>query len=275
MISRLLVASDLSTRAARAVDRGLEIGGRFNAALKVLSVIDEDLPLPIRDRRVAETDDVLHQTLKDRPAPPDVTIRVDTGTDHATIVEHASAWPADMIMLGTHRDRPVLDLFVGTTVERVLRRGDRPVLVVKNPTVGPYQRVLVAVDFSVYSRRALRFAVDLAPAAEVRAIHAYDLPFSGQAGPIAAVERAQWLSTEILEQLEALVTATVGPDRVECALRIGEVMPVITQEVAAWTPDLLVVGTHGRTGAPHALLGSVAERCLKDPQTDILAVQAW
>jgi len=40
-------------------------------------------------------------------------------------------------------------------------------------------------------------------------------------------------------------------------------------------PDLLVVGTHGRTGVAHALLGSVAERLLRRPQCDVLAVRAW
>lgn len=274
MIARLLVGSDLSPRAGWAVDRALEIADRFGAAVRILSVVDEDLPMGIRDRRIAETDDLLRTAVTRDDGSAAVTIRVEAGADHVTIVDHAAAWPADMILLGTHRERPVLDLFIGTTVERVLRRGDRPVLVVKNPVAGPYRRVLVAVDFSVYSRRALRFAADLAPDAEVRAVHAYDLPFLSQAGT-AALDRAQGLSTEILEQLDTLVRATVGDGRVDCALRIGGVIPVIGQEVADWAPDLLVVGTHGRAGVSHALLGSVAERCLKDPQTDILAVQAW
>ena len=49
----------------------------------------------------------------------------------------------------------------------------------------------------------------------------------------------------------------------------------ITRAVERFAPDLLVVGTHGRTGVAHALLGSVAGTLLADPPVDVLAVRAW
>ena len=49
---------------------------------------------------------------------------------------------------------------------------------------------------------------------------------------------------------------------------------VIDQEFARINPDLLVIGTHGRTGITHAFLGSVAEDLLCHPPADVLAVKA-
>ncbi|HXV50076.1 MAG TPA: universal stress protein, partial [Candidatus Binatia bacterium] len=58
------------------------------------------------------------------------------------------------------------DLLLGTTAERVVRKGDRPVLVVKRAADAPYRRVVVGVDFSEDSRYALELALRLAPQAE-------------------------------------------------------------------------------------------------------------
>lgn len=55
----------------------------------------------------------------------------------------------------------------------------------------------------------------------------------------------------------------------------GTVRKVISQEIQRLRPELLVLGTHGRTGVAHAFLGSVAEDLLSDAPCDVLAVKAW
>ena len=55
----------------------------------------------------------------------------------------------------------------------------------------------------------------------------------------------------------------------------GAVREVIGRQVSRLNPDLLVIGTHGRTGVAHAFLGSVAEDLLKNPPCDVLVVKAW
>lgn len=58
-------------------------------------------------------------------------------------------------------------------------------------------------------------------------------------------------------------------------IRNGDVRQVLCEEADRPTADLLVVGTHGRTGVSHELLGSVAEDILRSPPCDVLAVKAW
>jgi hypothetical protein len=62
---------------------------------------------------------------------------------------------------------------VGTTMEKIVRKGDRPVLAVKRPVRAPYDRVLVATDFSDPLRQALRLGLRLAPGAKIYLLHAY------------------------------------------------------------------------------------------------------
>src|SRR4030066_2328266 len=74
----------------------------------------------------------------------------------------------------SHGRGELKDWLLGTTAERVVRKGDRPVLVVKRPPEGPYRHVLVAVDFSDTSHRALALAAHLAPGAHLTLLHAYE-----------------------------------------------------------------------------------------------------
>jgi len=63
--------------------------------------------------------------------------------------------------------------------------------------------------------------------------------------------------------------------KLERTMQEGTVREVLYQQIGRRNPDLLVIGTHGRTGVAHAFLGSVAEDLLRDLPCDVLAVKAW
>ena len=140
---------------------------------------------------------------------------------------------------------------------------------------------MIGVDFSICSRSALEFAVKVAPAGTFHLVHAFDVPFSGFLGSRdTRVEVRQQherrLRRMIEQEMEAFLTSQVAEAvTLERILREGTVRDVIHHQVGQLQPDLLVVGTHGRTGIAHAILGSVAEDLLRDPPCDVLAVKAW
>lgn len=72
-----------------------------------------------------------------------------------------------------------------------------------------------------------------------------------------------------------LVGLKTNAPNLERVVQEGMVREVIQRQTGRQKPDLLVIGTHGRTGVAHAFLGSVAEDLLKDPPCDVLAVKAW
>lgn len=281
----ILFATDLSSRSDRAFERAAALTDQHKAHLVVLHIVDEEQrPAAIHHlvevARGAIEDDLTSQNLR-RTQGADVEVKIVPGNGFADIIRQADEVEAELIVLGTHRADPLAELFQGTTAERVIRESHAPVLLVKEQCRRPYARVLAAIDFSVYSRRAMQTALKLAPTAAFHLLHVFHVPFSAFLVGQDTRERLrrqqkERLYTMIEEELNALTGTTpeVSPT-VEKIIREGEIESAIRGEVQRLEPDLLVVGTHGRTGASHALLGSIAEDMLRDPPCDVLAVKAW
>jgi nucleotide-binding universal stress UspA family protein len=138
--------------------------------------------------------------------------------------------------------------------------------------------ILVPVDFSDTSERALDYAVDLAKqlGAKVVVMHAYELPVYGfpDGAFVATVEMA----TRIMNGAQAGLQAEVDKRKssgVEIKTVLRQGIPVdevhsVADEVKA---DLIVVGTHGRRGLARALLGSVAENVIRTSMRPVLAIR--
>ena len=144
-----------------------------------------------------------------------------------------------------------------------------------------YKRILVAIDGSATSNRALREAIDLAKEqqAALRLVHVIDeTPISlGDVGWMGDAELedaffkvGQKIMDQALEQVRAggleagsALLHTVGK-------RIGS---VIVEEAKHWPADLIVVGTHGRHGVEHLLLGSVAEGVIRTATVPVLLIR--
>lgn len=268
MIGRILAATDLTARSERALGRAMRLRNQFDAQLTVLHVVEEELPERIAKRRAADARKLIATQLGNLAPAADLeatTVEIAFGTDYAAIIRRANELDAELTMLGIHRESPWRDVFLGSTIERVLRRGDTPILTVKDEPLSDYRRVLVAVDFSAYSRVALEFAARLVQDGEFLVLHAYDLPFADLL-PTVQTRHADLLEGEIREQMAALLRSLpAGRGKVGSEVRLGEAVPVIEAATAEFRPDLLVVGTHGRTGVAHAILGSIARAAAAPP----------
>ncbi len=282
----ILMATDLSARSDRALARAVSLARQHEAQLIVLNIIDEDLPSSVQDRvrdaTLKEIDDSLERIEGANALNP--TVDAIAGKDYRDILDHADRVGADLIVLGIHRNEAGNKPITGTTMERVIRKGRKPVLVVPDKTDGPYQNVAVGVDFSAFSRIAIRQALSVAPGATFNAIHSYHVPFSGfQRGRDTRNayrdQHERELTQLIEEELETLIGSATTETPPEIAFRKvvkqGETQSVIRSEVENLQPDLLVLGTHGRVGLTHALLGSIAESFLNNPPCDVLVVKAW
>ncbi len=277
----LLVASDLSARSDRAMQRAFAIAHERQALLEVVHVLDDTSGSSLQDRLSEIAHRTIHDQIAAMPASKEVrwTINVQAGSDYQAILERAEAIEAGLIVLGIHRHQ-TRELFRGTTAERVIRFGQYPVLVVRQPVVASYRRVLVAVDMSVHAQCALEVAARLAPGGDFRLVHAVHAPFKGFLGRetirgLVRQERARF-EAAIVRDIEDL-TARLGDAAPKCDVIVEEglVLDVIRAKIAEVNPDLVAVGTHGRTGVANALLGSVAEDLLADAPVDVLAVKAW
>jgi nucleotide-binding universal stress UspA family protein len=138
-----------------------------------------------------------------------------------------------------------------------------------------FKHLLVATDFGAPSQCALDAALELAREfdAHLTLVHVYEIPYAygemtyATADMLAALEK---LASEALEktrrEIEQKLPGTVA------ILRCGIAAPEILSVIDHVHPDLVVIGTHGRTGVKHVFLGSVAEKIVRLSPVPVLTV---
>lgn len=203
-----------------------------------------------------------------------------TGDPFDVIVETAREQQADLIVMGAHRKHLLRDIFVGTTIERVMRTGNAPVLMVNAYPNGAYRRVLLAVDLSEASARAARAAKALGflASSDVLIVHAfrpYAKALLGRTGAHQDVITKHVVHTaaEVASELTSFLDREdLNDERYKILLEEGDPFGTIRDSVRRQNPDLLVIGTRGHTGLKRLLLGSVADEVLRQVECDILAI---
>lgn len=278
---KLLCATDLSMRAERAVRRAAGLAQQHGAELLLLHVVDDDQPHHIIEARQAEARAHLESGAAALPGGRDsiAAIEVVAGNAFEAIARYALEWNAELIVMGAHRRRALVDVFVGSTLERVLRADGVPVLVVNTGEHGPYRDVLLALDISPASTRAVQAARSLGLLdGGISVVHAYDAAFTGMlegsgASPDEARAYSEAWEREARARLRAFLAANdLADHRIELTIDSGSPYDAIHHAVAQQAPQLLVVGTRGLTGLKRVFLGSVADRVLREIECDILAV---
>lgn len=144
-----------------------------------------------------------------------------------------------------------------------------------------YQRILVPIDGSATSDRALQEAIKLIDAQPslLRLVHVVDdLQFLDTEGYVDYAElrdltrkigeRALAKAEEVVRQADITVETSLLEANGERIAR------VIDAEANSWSADLIVIGTHGRSGFNHLLFGSVAEGVVRGAQVPVLLVRS-
>jgi nucleotide-binding universal stress UspA family protein len=276
-MTALIVATDLSERADRAMGRAFMMAGELGASVTVLSVVDDAMPPRIARVVAAEARDRLASQVATLSQARGVSRRilVDTGQPHRMILRRAAEIDAALIVLGMHRETGFRDYFRGTTVARVARGGVWPVMVVRNYPDHAHRQALIGVDFSDASRSAIRAVRRFAPQASRRLFHAYTVPLKGYLGSLVrggagpSMSDARVYDQEVRWQMAAFVKE-MGETAMPPIVEEGSFEEVFTEAFESLRPDLVAIGAHGRGGIARELLGSSAEGLLRDPPCDLL-----
>jgi nucleotide-binding universal stress UspA family protein len=143
-----------------------------------------------------------------------------------------------------------------------------------------FTKILVAVDFSAHARAATSVAIELArrDRASITFVHVHQpLTYVLPEGVIGlSAEQMEQLWADMRRELEASkdVAVTGGVAEVDTRLLQGNPAGEIAALARSGGFDLVVTGTHGRTGIRHALIGSVAEKVVQRAPCAVLTVRA-
>lgn len=277
----ILLATDMSSRFDRAMQRALQLAKLWKSHLIILNVIEldynnrgevEDVPSwrrPADLRRIAQ-DQIRRQFGE---SANEAEVRVVEGEPVAAIEEAAREVGADMIVTGVARDDAFERYRLGSTVDRLARRTYVPLLIVKS-RVWPYEEILVATDFSEPSQQALIAADRFFPTAPLTALHGWEVPFAGFLDNPGFREQLKEQDKQGGESfIQRSKLSFEGRARVRVLIEQGCPEVLVRQYMLYNEVDLVVVGTHGGSWVFDKRLGGTAKRILEFAPADVLLIR--
>jgi nucleotide-binding universal stress UspA family protein len=296
---RILVGTDFSPTAAVAVDWAVELARQQGARVELVHAVTVPpsvpeyvspsaiAPGPLFDAEVRRA--ALGRLEKEAASLRERGIEVDTwlalGTPSMVICDRAAETGAVAIVVGTRGLTGIRHLLLGSTAERVVQKAPCPVLSVHPEDLRrPLRTILIPTDFSEDAERAIHTAQQLlAPlgplSSETRLIllHAFNLPIEYTAyGPIpTSVNYLQDTGLDAERRLQELTDRLAAEGlSVDWVAREGDPSVVIVEEAQSRQADLIAMGTHGRSGLRHLLLGSTAERVVQHAACPVMTVRS-
>ncbi|MHC4401480.1 MAG: universal stress protein [Planctomycetota bacterium] len=280
LLERILVATDLSQAADDAVKMAAYLARAFESEVWPIYVMpplpEVAVPSDLVKDQVAKYLEALRQKLADEGAQVGEPIFA-TGEPFVKVIDSAEEHDVNVIVVGSGDKTDDDQYRMGITAERLERTAERPVLVVKRGAAPPIQRIVCPVDFSDTSGRALGEAIHLARSLDSRlSVLTVVEPLKGVLPRIVSVseERQQAYVDAQTKEFERFVAGLdfhgVEHDKVVCQ---GKPHEEILAFVRDEQPDLLVMGSVGRTGLARALLGSVAEKVARELPCSIMTVK--
>lgn len=201
-----------------------------------------------------------------------VRCHVVEGSAGRALVELAARVEAELVVVGATRRGRLWRNLLGTTAERVVRTAEVPVLVVHQPFAHPVRKLLLATDLSAASgalldRGAEAAAALFGPALERRGVLV--VAFDTMVPPPLSSDAVREMAAVALRRF---LDARPWGAQAGTAVRVGEPAREIVVEAQEWGADLIVLGTHGRSGFARFLLGSTAAATLRGAACNVLVV---
>lgn len=277
---RILLATDLSCRCDRALDRAVRLAADWRAELIAAYIVEPDGSSELERERTPLLTSPVHRMRRRlrrdlASVADDIRAVVQKGDPAETLLAIAARERCDLIVMGVARDETLGRMLLGNTVNRLVRGSPVPVLVVRDRAIHPYRRIVVATDFSEASFHALHVASKLFPAQRLTLFHAYDVPFSGLlenrdfSEDLHIVERESGVPFLNDERL-----APELRNRIDIVVERGAPESAIGGYADRHDIDLTVIGSHGRGAIFDVLIGSTAKRLLESVAGDLMIVHA-
>jgi len=287
-IKTILVPTDFSEHAEHAVSQAAALAKPFGASVHLLHVVQlpmlpanpEAPPIPITFWQEMRTNArarlvPIQKKIESQGVRCEIEVVEDIpGFAIAAAAERAHA---DLIVMGSRGLTGLKHVLLGSVAERTVRAAHCPVLTVKTADVR-LRTILVPMDFSPAAQQALELAKSLAKTAgpaHLVLVHAYYVPVELEQYLVSHGDPFfERLAKGVTKDLEAILTGLSDAGiSAEYAARPGVPETVILEVAREKKADLIAMGTHGRRGLKHLLLGSVAEHVVRGAEIPVLTVR--
>ncbi|MBF0329756.1 MAG: universal stress protein [Nitrospirae bacterium] len=289
-IKHILLATDGSDLSEGAIKEALYLAQSCVSKLSIIHVLELNAELETEGLKFVETmemaakkhlDKVREMAAQDN-IECDVIVR-RTDEPYKAIVEEAEKRQSDVVVMGRRGKSALEKIFMGSVTSRVIGHTHANVLVVPRKAAISCKNILVATDGSEFSAMAVSKAIDIAKRCGSNLTVASVVP----AEILLNVDPETGYAQNQLELMISEMTAMTEKN-VKDAVELAEKNGVKADGAVLWgrtydslvetankkTIDLIVVGSHGRTGLKRLFMGSVAERVVGLAQCSVLVVKA-
>ena len=300
-LQRILVPVDFSTPATQAATIAVQLASRHEATVRVLHVdpfpgaatlavepvyIPPDFLGGVQadyDRRIQNELETLTRELE-KPKGPAVTVETERRMSDVVpgILEEASEWKSDLIVMGSSGLSGAARLLLGSVADKISRRAPCPVLVTRardreERPARPFQRVLAGIDYSPFARPVARLAAAMvSPGGSLELMHTWSPPYlsalnanlggAGGTKLLDLIERARASEADQLDRFRQ----SIGLPEATSYVASGSPANLLLDRADELQADLLVIGAHGRRDLGERILGTVADRVLRHAEISVL-----
>ena len=280
LLEKILFATDFSQAADNALQMANSIAKTFKSELIVIHVLPEIKDSPLASemvegsvaKRLKETQDTIKRN--------GITVNepiTTFGSAFDQIIQYANNYDVNVIIIGSGEKTRGDKFQLGITAEKLIRHANQPVWVVKKGASPIIKKILCPVDFSEPSRRALtnaihlsrNFHTDLAILTVIELlpnVYGKRIDVSGDIQKV--YEKNQ--NIQFAQFLREFDFHNVSWNKV---IRQGVPDQEILNQVRGTKPDLLIMGSEGRTGLARLLWGSVAEKVIREMPCSVITVK--
>ncbi len=291
--AKILVATDFSAASDEALREADATARASGAKLGVVHVVPDVQALnPLFPQRnlgseldVAGLVAKVHALLDERiqktlgREPKDIERFVEVGLDYSEVIRRAEEWKPSILFVGSIGKTGLRRVLMGSVAEKIMRYADCPVVVVR-PDQGKRGVVVAATDLSAPSFAAVKVAADQARVRKAKLVVAHAIDFSGTmflgelgmffGGAPQAIDVPAVLGASKSALEAALAEAKI---EAEAIVVNGTPASAVHDLTVQRNVELVVVGTHGRTGLARIALGSTAESIIRHVECSVLAVR--
>lgn len=289
----IVVGVDFTPCSATALKQAVRVAERNQARLEAVHIIETLVVTDLEEALTPFQADIRAGLVRDArrdwqgftaeiPGATTLELAVEIDNPVTAILRRVRAQPADLLVLVTHGTSRS-DRGAGTLATACIRKAMASVLLVRDSHAGPFRSVVACVDFSATSRKALEHAVRMAAqdGAALHVLHVFHAPWHRLHYRAPTPQASPDYQKQYRDGLRRRLEAFCEP----CLAQMAHLKPQyevfdyqghgwgITEFIKQVDGALVVLGTRGRTNLRDVLLGSTAERVVRDAPCSILAVK--
>lgn len=281
LLQNILVSTDFSESSEKALEVAISVAKLFNSQITVLHVSTiENLPKETESFLRQTTNEKLQQ-IRAKIIAEKVTfneIIIEKGVPFEKIIQISQTKDINIIIVGSGTKTKNDTFKLGTTVEKLMRKNQVPVWVVKNEDVKPVKKIICPVDFSPASKRALSNAIIFTERfnAELQILNVV-VPITNSSPRFiidTETENTSLMQTQREQLDDFLKEFNLKSISYNVKILMGDPFIEIINSIRLNQSDLLFMGTTGKSELSRILMGSVTEKVTRELLCSFITTKA-